>query len=213
MLIEGQRRAATAAALAIIFAFACGEEFSSREASGQGGGSSMASSSRATGGPGGGAPMCEGFGDACTNCTAAACPEYACGCWENAACLGIYDCYGQVCPGGIDTPCSKYCFATHGGGISLAVLWGNCASTLCPTECSAMTTTPLTPCQECIYDGCGSAMNECLSSAPCFDYLACATACGDDGPCLQNCANSYPTGIPLADAIQQCALQTCPNCN
>ena len=208
-----RQRLLTSAAAALLVVAACGEEFSQSETTSTGGGSTVASTSRATGGPGGGPPTCDGFGDACTDCTAAACPEYACACWENASCLGIYDCYGDVCPGGIDTPCSKYCFATNAGGISLAVLWGNCATTHCPTECSAMMTTPLTPCQECLYDGCGGAMNDCLSSAPCFDYMACASACGDDAVCVQNCGDTYPQGLPLATAIQRCATQVCPNCN
>lgn len=200
-------------AVALLVVASCGEEFSPSETTSNGGSSTVAASSSATTSQGGAAPMCDGFGDACTDCTAAECAKYACRCFENPSCLGIYDCYGDVCPGGIDAPCSKYCFAMNAAGISLAVLWGNCSVTLCATECSAMMGTPLTPCEECLYDTCAGAMNDCLSSAACFDYLACASACGNDPTCVNDCGTTFSEALPLATAVQQCSMQACPNCN
>jgi hypothetical protein len=193
----------------VLAVYGCGEEFSSGDSEGAGAGKTTSSKSVSSG-QGGGPPMCQGFGDACTECMAPACPGRACGCWENPECTAISDCYLGVCPQGVDAQCIRYCFQQHPAGISDAMLARDCAIERCPSECNAMGML-LTACQKCAYESCAPQMNACLGDGMCHDYLVCTYACSDQ-PCVDACFVNFPPPQNLTSAIQQCTDANCTNC-
>jgi hypothetical protein len=198
-----------AIALYLVFAPGCGEEFSSSE--GAGGGSAAASTAVATSTGQGGAPMCDGLGDPCSGCMAASCPGEACRCWDSPDCMGLYDCYETACGGNVDVMCAKLCMSLNEAGVSLGVLFGDCASTTCASNCGQTPGDPLTACQRCLYQKCAPQMNDCLADNECYDYLVCTDACTSTA-CILSCGRNFPSEAARIDAIRMCAAANCPTC-
>ena len=153
--------------------------------------SSEAATTSATGSGGaGGAPPCPGLGDACTDCLAWQCSDAYCGCYENASCGTIVQCFSQCPPN--DAGCTQDCMSGSPNGIADSFIIGNCSATTCTAECGGAGLA-LSPCELCLFSKCESQVNTCFATEECFNIIECAAACPPgDSACQQNCALQHP---------------------
>src|SRR5262249_48844372 len=155
---------------------------------------------------------CAGSGNTCDTCLVQSCPGFACACWANPECTGLLDCYAKACPNGVDDTCAKYCMSLNKSGIAQSLVLGHCAAGRCPNECEA-SGSPLNPCQECVYTKCENEVNACLSTAPCYNYMACVQGClPNDAGCADGCVNANPDAKDAAQALRDCRISSCGGC-
>jgi hypothetical protein len=108
-----------------------------------------------------------------------------------------------------DEACSSACMSKHPDGISKAVLFGDCAATVCEASCPG-SGNQLSPCELCLYSDCSSAMNTCLSQPVCLDLWNCLASCSNlDLACQKGCYNQHAGGVAPLQALFQCSEQSC----
>jgi hypothetical protein len=179
---------------------------------GMGGDMTTSTATTGTGGMGGGGQggsMCPGFGDPCTNCTAAQCQATYCDCFNNPDCVALVQCLQGCTPG--DAACQQTCFTDNQNGISDSVLLADCVEPNCngPTECNG-SGQALGPCEECLFTSCPAEMNTCLANAECYALITCAQACPPgDQACINNCGLMHTGGINDAQGVLNCANNAC----
>jgi hypothetical protein len=162
-----------------------------------------------TGGSGnagtGGAAVCAGYGDACTECVATACPATWCACRNDPECIALSACY-QTC--NADPTCQQSCRTKFPGGISALYLVSDCAGTSCPKECPG--NQPLGDCATCVLDHCPGAYDDCLADAECVALYQCFQTCGtNDLVCQQGCYAQHGAGTAKLQALLQCDSGPC----
>jgi hypothetical protein len=170
------------------------------------GGAGNAGTGGSVGGGGtGGAAVCAGYGDACTECVATACPSTWCGCRNEPECIALSACY-QTCKA--DQTCQQSCRTKFSGGISALYLVSDCAGTSCPKECPG--NQPLGDCAACVLDHCPGAYDDCLADAECVALYQCFETCAtNDLVCQQGCYAQHGAGTAKLQALLQCDSGPC----
>jgi hypothetical protein len=154
-------------------------------------------------------PQCVDYGEPCTECEMAACPELFCGCYGNPECGLLAQCV-LACPEG-DTACPTACATAFPTGTSTSALLADCAAVNCADACAALGTIPppLSACERCVYGECGPQMDACVAVDGCPALLVCVAACVGDVLCQSGCAALYPAAIAAAQTVGDCSLAHC----
>lgn len=154
-------------------------------------------------------PVCVDYGEPCTECEMAACPDLFCDCYGNAECGLIAQCV-LACPED-DVTCQAGCAAAFPSGTSTSALLADCAAVNCLDACSALGTIPppLDACERCVYAECGTQMNACFGVRECPTLIVCVTACGNDLGCQAGCAGLYPAAVAAATTVGDCSVARC----
>jgi hypothetical protein len=72
-------------------------------------------------------------------------------------------------------------------------------------------------CQGCAMEGpCAASIDACFNDTQCNALIECMNPCSDDA-CLQACVDSYPSALPLYNAVGECiycdaCFSTCGGC-
>jgi hypothetical protein len=150
-------------------------------------------------------PVCVDYGEPCTECEIAACPDLFCGCYGNVECGLLGECAIQCTAG--DTACLTACATVHADGASVAALLSDCAATQCADECPL--DVALDDCERCAYEACDAQMNACIAIEHCPPLLVCVIACAGDPLCDSGCAALYPAGVAAAQTVGECSVAQC----
>ncbi|MCC6551914.1 MAG: hypothetical protein IT372_02685 [Polyangiaceae bacterium] len=171
---------------------------------GAGTGTGGAGAGTGTGGAGGGV-VCPDFGDPCTGCASASCPEIYCDCYNNPDCLALFQC-SSGCDG--DQACVQACMTAHQDGIAAAYLLSDCAATICDASCAGGD--ELQPCSYCLAESCDDEMNACLADPECVALYNCLDGCAPvDLACQQGCYDAHGAGVPKLQDLLECAYSVC----
>ncbi|MBL8744097.1 MAG: hypothetical protein JNK04_23480 [Myxococcales bacterium] len=67
-------------------------------------------------------------------------------------------------------------------------------------------------CQGCAMNGpCAASIDACFNDTECYALIECMNPCVDDA-CLQACASSHPSAMPLYNAVGECIYcDACPS--
>lgn len=91
---------------------------------------------------------------------------------------------------------------TKGGTSSSSSSGGSNAS------CKANTGEPA--CDSCLEQSCCAETSACANDAPCASLWSCLLACGGDNkPCMQQCVDDEPNGVPTLKPWLACANTKC----
>ena len=152
------------------------------------------------------AVMCQGLGDACTDCAFAdpMCNGSYCACLSDQTCLGLSQCFNGCTPG--DEPCIDACELTWFNGYSEYLLMADCMGDSCNAECGF---DGFEPCTGCLSVQCEVELEGCMGDASCNEYFDCLNACpmGDPG-CPTACYATAPDKTAI-DAVGACASASC----
>ncbi len=153
-----------------------------------------------------GITTCPGYGDMCTECAAASCPDVWCGCRNDPECIALFGCWNQCTSG--DQGCIQMCMTAHQAGVSAALLVSDCAGTTCSGSCQGGQ--PQKPCTVCLLDNCSTAMNACFADAECLPLFQCLSACPKQSlACQQGCYAAHGAGVPTLQSVLDCSNAQC----
>lgn len=154
---------------------------------------------------GGGGPTCAKPGNPCGDCLFDQCNIAYCGCQDEAACTGLIGCI-QACPP-MMPDCASGCYAMHAAGFAEFTIASSCAGTLCAPSCPG--SDQVKACDLCLAQQCEMQLEACLGNAECFPLIDCNEACMGNMGCQQQCVAMYPNGVPVVQALFQCAGMGC----
>lgn len=156
-----------------------------------------------------GEPACVDYGEPCTECEMAVCPDLFCDCYGNPDCGLLAQCV-LACPAG-DIGCQTGCATAFPAGTSTSALLADCAAVNCTDQCAALGTIPppLTECERCVYGECGLEMDACFAVGGCPELLVCVDECLGDAICQSGCAALYPAALAAAQTVGNCSLAYC----
>jgi hypothetical protein len=159
-----------------------------------------------TGGAGGGS-ICAKPGNACGDCLFDQCNPAYCECADEPACLGLIECI-QKCPP-MMPGCAAACYEKNATGYAEFTLAASCAGTLCLPSCPGAD--QVKPCDLCLAQKCEMQLENCIGNSQCLQLIDCMKTCAGDKPCEQQCAQTYPNGALVAQAVYTCAAAGCGN--
>lgn len=150
--------------------------------------------------------VCNGFGDACTECQSVSCAGVWCGCLDNPDCLGAFGCWNDCAPG--DDACIADCSAQHEPGVAAALLVSDCAASTCDGACGWGQDVP--PCTECLYASCAAATGACIVEPECVPLSQCLNACAPSSiTCQQQCYADHGEGVDALQVLIDCSAMAC----
>jgi hypothetical protein len=151
----------------------------------------------------GGAAACASV-DACTACELSACPERYCPCYGDPECVSLAACTATCSER--DPACLQACWSAHPSAIATGALLVDCAAKDCAAECPGYQ--PIGACLECLYGGCPSEMNACISVVECTDLFVCLGACTTP-TCQSACYQQHPDGTGPIGPVGNCLQERC----